>query len=467
MHSRRVTLVCGLGATSAHASLAMEARLHVRPLLLLLLLRGHRADPAVDAASESPPASPLVTQAVVDVTSGSAAGPVGALTLLDSNGEEISSLPHMAPLGTRCEQAVRRAVAESGKAAPRLSLFPDPMHDVSVAARAHSDDVRIVFFILASRPSAPMTVPRLIHALYDPSHLFLVHVDLKSNQSIHDELSTQSASDANVHVLRTRRLVQWGGFSMVSALLDSLASFLQRVDFDFVINLSDADLALRTHNELATFLRPFKGRVFMRIDESLSSSTCVATDERTCDEQERREELSPKSSVRRHAFSSDVLRRTPVIECGGFGVVSVNSSFNDTSARRGIGPACCVGQSGPLVHGTLPFAPPKPPVGSSVEHRGSQWSALPHAFVRHLMEDEGALQWARVFERRVLADELYLPTALMHSPFRHLLVNTDLRHELWPTGDDAQRANYWSGMPETEWGGAMPLSARSLRCARY
>ena len=83
------------------------------------------------------------------------------------------------------------------------------------------------------------------------------------------------------------------------------------------------------------------------------------------------------------------------------------------------------------------------------------------------MEDEGALQWARVFERRVLADELYLPTALMHSPFRHLLVNTDLRHELWPTGDDAQRANYWSGMPETEWGGAMPLSARSLRCARY
>ena len=108
---------------------------------------------------------------------------------MDSNGEAIDASSHMAPLGTRCRQAVRRAVAESGKERPPLSLFPDPLHQVSVGARAHPDDVRIVFFVLASRPGATQTVPRLVHALYDPSHLFIVHVDLKANQSIHDELS--------------------------------------------------------------------------------------------------------------------------------------------------------------------------------------------------------------------------------------------------------------------------------------
>ena len=129
---------------------------------------------------------------------------------------------------------MRRAIAETGKPSAQ-KLYPDPLNDVSVSARAHPDDVRLAFVILASRPSAPVTVPRLVHALYDPAHLFLIHVDLKANQTIHDELSELSAADRNVHVLRTRRLVQWGGFSMVAALLDAVASFVERVDFDFVI----------------------------------------------------------------------------------------------------------------------------------------------------------------------------------------------------------------------------------------
>ena len=78
-------------------------------------------------------------------------------------------------------------------------------------------------------------VTRLIHALYHPSHLFLVHVDLKANTSILTQLQSLAETRTNVHVLKTRRLVQWGGFSMVFAMLDAIASFIDRVDFDFFI----------------------------------------------------------------------------------------------------------------------------------------------------------------------------------------------------------------------------------------
>ena len=109
------------------------------------------------------------TQAVIDVAGGAdLADPVGELNFTDSSGVALSTLPQMAPLATRCQQAVRRAVADSYKSAPQLQLYPDPLHGVRVGSREHADDLRFVFFILASRPSAPYTVPRLIHALYDP-----------------------------------------------------------------------------------------------------------------------------------------------------------------------------------------------------------------------------------------------------------------------------------------------------------
>ena len=51
------------------------------------------------------------------------------------------------------------------------------------------------------------------------------------------------AAYANVHVMRTRRLVQWGMFSMVSNYLDGIRSVLDAAKagalaFDFFINLN-------------------------------------------------------------------------------------------------------------------------------------------------------------------------------------------------------------------------------------
>ena len=426
--------------------------------------------------------------------------------LLNNEGLPLVEIPQLGALGKRCQLAMRRALAEDVEAPPRPMLYPDPMTGVSVSPRARADDVRLVFYVLASRPSAPAVFSRIVRALYSPSHLFLVHVDLKANETMHEQLVAYAAARKNVHVLKTRRLVQWGGFSMVAAMLDALSSFVRRVDFDFFINLSDAELPLRTSDELTAFLRRFKGRAFMRVDPPQAEAAGEADPAAAADhgsaaswqqqqqqeeeEQEEEEEEEQQQQQkqrqqqrqrqqrqqseewqrlarRRHAFWDRSLRRHAVIECGGFGFVGVNSSANSSTMRASIGPTCCYGQSGPLLHvDGLPFRAPEPPKPSLGEFRGSQWAILPADLCRHLLTDEVALHWARIFERRLLADEWYLPTVLMYSEYWRSAVRLPLRYDEWPASDDAERSAYYAALPHAEWGGALLLDGAGLQQAQ-
>ena len=100
---------------------------------------------------------------------------------------------------------------------------------------------------------------------------------------------------------------------MLATLLDALASFVERIDFDFVVNLSDADLALRTSAEMVRFLRRFKGRSFLQAA------------------------LPQPRSYRR--FVHDELGAIAAIECGGFGFVAINTSAPRLTPER----PCCFG----------------------------------------------------------------------------------------------------------------------------
>ena len=151
----------------------------------------------------------------------------GQVPLLSNDGIPVSELPQLAALNERCRLAVWRAINQSNDMPSQLQVYPDPLDDVSVAPRIHTDDVRIVYFFLASRHSAPTMISRAVRALYHDTHLFLIHVDLKANASVHEALTLYAKPHENVHVLKTRRLVQWAGFSMIYALLDAISSFIR------------------------------------------------------------------------------------------------------------------------------------------------------------------------------------------------------------------------------------------------
>ena len=157
-------------------------------------------------------------------------------------------------------------------------------------------------------------------------------------------------------------------------MLDALASFVERVDFDFVINLSDTDLALRTNAEMVAFLTRFKGRSMLPAA------------------------VPQPHSYRR--FLHEEMGGIAAIECGGFGFVTINTSALRLTPER----PCCFGRSGPMVHGAIPYTPLRPGRGETL-YAGSPWAILAADFARYLVLDPEAHRWSRIFERRLLPDE--------------------------------------------------------------
>lgn len=156
---------------------------------------------------------------LVALEESSGTGPTFNLT--DFNGAPVS-----AEGAKRCEHSLREALHQQRLGAgPRI--YADKLSAVSVAHREHPDDPRLVYFVMLSRPSSHLTVSRLIHAVYHPANLFLLHLDVKLNESSSEAVQKYVKNLQNVHVMRMRRLVQWGAFTMVSVLLDAMRTVVE------------------------------------------------------------------------------------------------------------------------------------------------------------------------------------------------------------------------------------------------
>ena len=404
------------------------------------------------------------------------------LTLLDHEYRNVLDLgePYRG-LHDRCQRALRESVWREERNLTWPHLLTDPLDGVRVGTKAQANDPRIFYHIGASRPTAAIMVSRLLLALYHPSHLFIVHVDLKADAAVTSELSKLTASHPNIHIMRHRRLVQWGAWTMVLTLLDAIHSALAAgLEFDFVVNLSDVDVALRTNDEIVDFLRPYAGRQFVQVHTGTG-------------------EWLEKA---RNFTCSQV-----VVECGGYGYVSINSSH---PIELGGGPQCCFGRGGPVVYAntsrlhmsearavqaserrlgpsgdgssegdangasvpTKGDASTDKTAGSDGDddgdggdgltlHTGSQWIIIDRAFATYLVRDPRAASWIRVFERRFLSDEAFVQTVLMHSPFRSSLVNHNMRYIYWPHFDGDPTA-YWMKMGHSFIGGPQVVNATGM-----
>ena len=129
---------------------------------------------------------------------------------------------------------------------------------------------------LASRSYAHETINRNVRALQRPgawddigtneSNLFLLHVDAKMSKSDDALLRSRVTAGPDLYYMRKTRSVMWAGFSMMLALLDAMASVVARkLNFDMLINLSDADLTMRVDGELRAFFARYPGRSIMSI----------------------------------------------------------------------------------------------------------------------------------------------------------------------------------------------------------
>ena len=132
--------------------------------------------------------------------------PIADFELRNHDGVDIATDPEMTAFSSRCQQALKRAIWEEQHALSPY-LYADPLDGVQLGERDKVTDPRIVYYIGATRASAAIMVSRLILALYHPSHLFLVHVDLKA-EGVYEQIANVIRQHPNIHMMGTRRLVQ-------------------------------------------------------------------------------------------------------------------------------------------------------------------------------------------------------------------------------------------------------------------
>lgn len=267
--------------------------------------------------------------------------------MLDFNDASIDSLPgqEMQSLAAGCRAAASERLGRApAERVPLRSRLESPI----VHEAPKNGGVSIAYLVMAHRAFAHASVGRLIRVLWDRAHLFLLHFDLRANASMIDFLHSKFESAPNIRFMEHRRAVGWGAFSQVSVLLEAMATaFNSPPGFDFFINLSDADVPLRTNAELVSFLGDFRGRSFVSV------------------------KFPYADELRYHAHRH--MRRSSWLECSGRGFLVINqtaATMFENEQRR-----CCYARSGPIVYAPLSLGRPAAPDSWEFFH-GSQWAIL-------------------------------------------------------------------------------------------
>uniref|UniRef100_A0A8C4HYW0 Xylosyltransferase 1 n=1 Tax=Dicentrarchus labrax TaxID=13489 RepID=A0A8C4HYW0_DICLA len=127
-----------------------------------------------------------------------------------------------------------------------------------------SKPVRIAF-VLVVHGRASRQFQRLFKAIYHTSHYYYIHVDQRSNY-LHRQVQVLASQYPNVRVTPWRMATIWGGASLLTMYLRSMADLLAMRDWswDFFINLSAADYPIRTNNQLVAFLSKYRDMNFIK-----------------------------------------------------------------------------------------------------------------------------------------------------------------------------------------------------------
>ncbi|RZJ86767.1 MAG: glycosyl transferase [Chryseobacterium sp.] len=124
-------------------------------------------------------------------------------------------------------------------------------------------NIKIAYMILVHR--FPEQFKRLFNAIYDPENCYLIHIDKKAGEEIHETLKDFLKPYTNVFIFKSQNVI-WGGYSMVQAELDGMRFLLDtKIEWDYFINLSGQDFPLRSQKIIREFLSGSRGKNFIKV----------------------------------------------------------------------------------------------------------------------------------------------------------------------------------------------------------
>ena len=123
------------------------------------------------------------------------------------------------------------------------------------------DTLSILYVVLVH--DHPEFAIRMLQALDEPMHTFVIHVDKKSDSTF-NALFEYSQSRTNVHVLDNRVSGTWGGFSLVNATLLCIQYALdQDIPFDFFVDISGQSYPIKSNEVIRATLAVDSNRVYL------------------------------------------------------------------------------------------------------------------------------------------------------------------------------------------------------------
>lgn len=110
----------------------------------------------------------------------------------------------------------------------------------------------------------PSQLERLVKRLHHPECSVFIHLDKKANIEDFEKLKLIK----NVFFINTRIHCNWGGFSFVKAITNSIREILQRNEqFEYINLLSAQDYPIRPMEEFYAFLIKNRGNSFISYEE--------------------------------------------------------------------------------------------------------------------------------------------------------------------------------------------------------
>ncbi|KFD49350.1 hypothetical protein M514_09797 [Trichuris suis] len=129
-----------------------------------------------------------------------------------------------------------------------------------------------IAFLLQFNGRAVRQVRRMLRMIYRPEHIYFVHVDERQDYMYREMLAVQRLAGDNFHVTSRRYPTIWGGSSLLDmflAVMDDLLSLSS--NWDYIVNLSESDLPLKSVDKLAVLLASSNGTNFLSHAANVSS----------------------------------------------------------------------------------------------------------------------------------------------------------------------------------------------------
>ena len=331
------------------------------------------------------------------------------MATLTTSADTVSFLDHTKqPVDPELASKCRSALAERLERRPYEALpelIIDPLQPLPLADAA-GGIVHFVYFIMASRPYGWETINRNVIALQRPgaladagandTNVFLVHVDAKLGEARKHELrDVLIRPRPDVYMLRRPRPLLWAGWSMMLALFDAMASVVRRgLHFEYFINLSDADLTLRTDAELRAFFARFHGRSVMSIVQKKKDP--------------RRYKMH--EGFRGYCWTECAHGSGFVVSGGDKHAAGFQPNSFDVIGKN----KCCWSRTAPIVYSNASLGCPNAELPEA--YHGSQWVSLHRALVHHMVDHPFARKVTRALEHTLLPDEAMLQARLAPGP---------------------------------------------------